>query len=102
MHSTLEVPGRHSLENRRPATVLCLLASTGLLSGSLATTENGVAMQCFHWYPPLSELDEIQGFVAAVANHTDNSVLRRNLNALFQKLREYEDLYEDELSPGAK
>ncbi len=48
----------------------------------------------------LSDLDELQGFIAAEANHTDDSVLRRKLDALYQKLRAYEDLYEHKLSPG--
>jgi len=36
----------------RPATVLCLLAAAGLLSGPPATAQNGVMMQYFHWYLP--------------------------------------------------
>ena len=48
----------------------------------------------------LSELDELQGYVAAEANHTKDAALEDRLDALFGKLKAYEDRYEDELSPG--
>ena len=48
----------------------------------------------------LSELDELQGFIAAELNHTGDAALRWKLDALYQKLQATEDLYENELSPG--
>ncbi len=50
----------------------------------------------------LSELDDLQGHLAAAANRTDNSALRRKLDALYDKLQAHENLYEDESSPGAE
>ena len=49
----------------------------------------------------LSELDDLQGHIAAAANHADNAALERRLDALYGKIRLYEDQFEDELSPGA-
>lgn len=48
----------------------------------------------------LSELEELQGYIAAEANHTSDATFKSKLLALWKKLRAYEDLYEDELSPG--
>lgn len=48
----------------------------------------------------LSELDELLGYIAAEANHTKDATLEESLDALFGKLKGYDDRYEDELSPG--
>lgn len=48
----------------------------------------------------LSELEELQGYIAAEANHTSDATFKSKLLALWKKLRAYEDLYENELSPG--
>lgn len=49
----------------------------------------------------LSELDELQEFVAAEFNHTRDAALRGKLDTLYHKLQATEDRYEDELSPSA-
>lgn len=44
----------------------------------------------------LDEIEEIQGYVAAEANHTKNSKLRKELNRLFDKLQVFLDTYDDQ------
>lgn len=44
----------------------------------------------------LDEIEEIQGYVAAEANHTENSKLRKELNRLFGKLQVFLDTYDDQ------
>lgn len=44
----------------------------------------------------LDDIEEIQGYVAATANHTDNSKLRKELNRLFYKLKVFLDTYADQ------
>ena len=42
------------------------------------------------------EIGEIQGYVAAEANHTGNSKLERELNQLFDKLQALLDEHDDQ------
>lgn len=44
----------------------------------------------------LDEIEEIQGYVAAAANHTNNAKLRKELDRLFAKFQEYLDTYDDQ------
>ena len=44
----------------------------------------------------LDDMEEIQGYVAAEANHTRNLKLRRRLDTLFDKFQKFLDTYEDE------
>jgi hypothetical protein len=44
----------------------------------------------------LDEIEEIQGYVAAEANHTTSPKLRKELDRLFAKLQEYQDTYDDQ------
>jgi hypothetical protein len=44
----------------------------------------------------LDDIEEIQGYVAAAANHTKNSKLRKELDRLFGKLQAFLDTYDDQ------
>ena len=44
----------------------------------------------------LDEIEEIQGFVAAEANHTKNKKLEKELDRIFDKLQAYLDKYDDQ------
>lgn len=44
----------------------------------------------------LDDIEEIQGFIAAEANHTENKKLQRDLDRLFDKLQVYLDTYDDQ------
>jgi len=44
----------------------------------------------------LDEIEEIQGYVATDANHTDNSKLEKELDRLFDKLQVLLDSYDDQ------
>jgi hypothetical protein len=44
----------------------------------------------------LDEIEEIQGYVAAAANHTNNEKLRKKPDRLFAKFQEYLDAYDDQ------
>jgi hypothetical protein len=44
----------------------------------------------------LDEIEEIQGYVAATANHTKNAKLRKELDRLFAKFQEYLETYDDQ------
>jgi len=44
----------------------------------------------------LSEIEDIQGYIAAEANHTKNSKLEKELDEVFDKLQFYLDTYEVE------
>jgi len=46
----------------------------------------------------LSEIDELMGYVAAEANHSQNRQLVRELDRLHDYLSTFEERYEDELS----
>ncbi|RME96989.1 MAG: hypothetical protein D6773_16415 [Alphaproteobacteria bacterium] len=46
----------------------------------------------------LSDVEDLMGHVAAVVNHTDDRQVERKLGATWERLRAYEDRYEDELS----
>jgi hypothetical protein len=43
----------------------------------------------------LDDIEEVQGYVAAEANHTKNKKLQRELDRLFDKLQVYLDSYDD-------
>lgn len=45
----------------------------------------------------LDEIEEIQGYVAAEANHTKNSKRRKELDRLFGKLQVFLDTYDDQI-----
>jgi len=44
----------------------------------------------------LDDIEEIQGYVAAEANHTKNSKLQKELESLFAKLQVFLDTYDDQ------
>lgn len=44
----------------------------------------------------LDEIEEIQGYIAAAANHTNNAKLRKELDRLFAKLQVFQDTYDDQ------
>jgi hypothetical protein len=44
----------------------------------------------------LDDIEEIQGYIAAEANHTENSTLEKELDRLFDKLQVYLDTYDDQ------
>lgn len=44
----------------------------------------------------LDDIEEIQGYVAAEANHTKNKKLQKELDRLFDKLQVYLDTYDDQ------
>ena len=44
----------------------------------------------------LDDIEEIQGYVAAEANHTKNKKLQKELDRLFSKLQVYLDTYDDQ------
>jgi hypothetical protein len=44
----------------------------------------------------LDDIEEIQGYVAAEANHTKNSKLQKELESLFAKLQVFLDIYDDQ------
>ncbi|CBE69211.1 MAG: hypothetical protein F9K13_06495 [Candidatus Methylomirabilis oxygeniifera] len=44
----------------------------------------------------LDEIEEIQGFVAAEANHMENTKLQKELYRLFDKLQVFLDTYNDQ------
>ena len=44
----------------------------------------------------LDDIEEIQGYVAAEANHTNNSKRRKELDRLFDKLQVFLDTYDDQ------
>jgi len=44
----------------------------------------------------LNEIEEIQGYVAAEANHTKNAKRQKELDRLFGKLQEFLDTYDDQ------
>ena len=46
----------------------------------------------------LSEIEELMGFVAAEANHSQNRGLVRELDRLYDYLGTFEEKYEDDLS----
>jgi hypothetical protein len=44
----------------------------------------------------LDDIEEIQGYVAAEANHTKNKKLQKELDRLFDKLQVYLDTYDEQ------
>ena len=44
----------------------------------------------------LDDIEEIQGYVAAEANHTKNKKLQKELDLLLDKLQVYLDTYDDQ------
>lgn len=48
----------------------------------------------------LSDIDELQGWIAAHANHTGDRRLQRDLDRTYARIRKVEDSYMDPLSPG--
>ena len=44
----------------------------------------------------LDEIEDVQGYVAAEANHTNNKKLERELDRLFDKLQGFLDAYDDQ------
>jgi hypothetical protein len=44
----------------------------------------------------LDDIEEIQGYIAAEANHTKNSKLEKELDRLFDKLQVYLETYDDQ------
>ena len=50
-------------------------------------------------YYTLSELEYLQGFIAAEANHARTRKLQRQLDDLYARIKVVEESYADELSP---
>jgi len=46
----------------------------------------------------LDEIEDIQGYVAAEANHTDDEKIEKELDALYDKLQRFLDEYDDQES----
>ena len=44
----------------------------------------------------LDDIEEIQGYIAAEANHTKNSKLQKEFDRLFAKLQVFLDMYDDQ------
>ena len=44
----------------------------------------------------LDDIEEIQGYVAAEANHAKNKKIQKELNQLFEKLQVFLDTYDDQ------
>lgn len=44
----------------------------------------------------LDEIEEIQGYIAAAANHTKNKKLQKELDRLFEKFQVLLDTYDDQ------
>ena len=44
----------------------------------------------------LDDIEEIQGYIAAEANHCDDRKLQKELDLLFDKLQEFLDSYDDQ------
>jgi hypothetical protein len=44
----------------------------------------------------LDDIEEIQGYVAAEANHCEDKKLQKELDALFEKLQGFLDRYDDQ------
>ncbi len=44
----------------------------------------------------LDDIEDLQGYIAAEANHTDDKKLQRKLDKLFDKLQYYMDKYDDQ------
>jgi len=44
----------------------------------------------------LDDIEEIQGYVAATANHTKNKKLQKELDGFFEKFQVYLDTYDDQ------
>jgi len=44
----------------------------------------------------LDDIEEIQGYIAAEANHTENKKLQKELDRIFGKLQFYLDSYDDQ------
>jgi len=44
----------------------------------------------------LDEIEELQGYVAAEANHTDDKKIQGKLDAVFDKLEKFLDSYDDQ------
>lgn len=50
-------------------------------------------------YYTLSELEDLQGYIAAEANHAKNRQIQRELYKLYDRIKGVEESYADELSP---
>jgi hypothetical protein len=44
----------------------------------------------------LDDIEDVQGYVAAEANHTENKVLQKQLDRIFDKLQVFLDQYDDQ------
>ncbi|MEN8262300.1 MAG: hypothetical protein ABFR82_02445 [Nitrospirota bacterium] len=43
----------------------------------------------------LDDIEDLQGYIAAEANHTENKKLQKELDDIFNKLQDYLDTYEE-------
>lgn len=48
----------------------------------------------------LSDIEELQGYIAAEANHTEDRRLQKDLDRAYARIRKVEDSYMDPLTPG--
>ena len=48
----------------------------------------------------LNDIEDIQGYIAAEANHTENKKLQKELDRLFHKLQVFLDTYDDQHESG--
>lgn len=44
----------------------------------------------------LDDIEDVQGYVAAEANHTKNKILQKQLDKVFQKFQHFLDHYDDQ------
>jgi hypothetical protein len=44
----------------------------------------------------LGDIEDIQGYIASEANHTENKKLQKELDRLFAKLQVFQDTYDDQ------
>jgi hypothetical protein len=64
--------------------------SPGLLIGGIVQPDGSLR---FDW--SLGDIEEIQGHVAASANHTDDPKLEKRLDRIYSKLQRFLDSYDD-------
>ena len=50
----------------------------------------------FRFDMSLDDIEELQGYVAAAANHTDTKQLQRRLDKIFEKFQTFLDDYDDQ------
>ena len=90
---------KKNLQNKTKVPVRLTLRERDLIRNSMFLdpdfAKDGVIEgKCITVDLPLDEIGEIQGYIAAEANHTRNSKLERELDQLFDKLQALLDEHE--------